>query len=75
MVQMRLETKRNKKARSLPHINEVMVLHHNMVLPQMVSPGANRSPSDATAFVMSQNFEMQGCQRYGVKRIKSYFCE
>ena len=35
---MRLETKQNEKARSSPQISGVMVLHHNMVLPQMVSP-------------------------------------
>ena len=26
-------------------------------------------------FLMSQNFEMQGCQLYGVKRIKSVFVD
>ena len=26
-------------------------------------------------FVISQNYKMQGCQWYGVKRIKSYFLE
>ena len=35
---MRLETKQNEKARSSPQISGVMVLHNNMVSPQMVSP-------------------------------------
>ena len=34
LVQMRLETKQNKKTRSLTQIREVMVSHHNMESPQ-----------------------------------------
>ena len=37
---MKLETKQNEKGRSSPQISGVMVLHHNMVSSQMVSPGA-----------------------------------
>ena len=42
-VQMRLETKQNEKTRSSPQISGVMISHHNMVSPQMVSPRAGRS--------------------------------
>ena len=35
---MMLETKQNEKARSSPQISGVMVLHHNMVSTQMMSP-------------------------------------
>ena len=43
-VQMRLESKRIEKTRSSPQITKVVVSHYNMVLPQMVSPGAGRLP-------------------------------
>ena len=33
-----METKQNEKARSLPQISEVLILHHDMVSPQIVSP-------------------------------------
>ena len=58
MVQIRLETKQNEKARSSPQINEVMVLHHNMVSPQMVSPqnGATRGgPPPHLATLLLEN--------------------
>ena len=42
LVKMRLATKQNEKARSAPQISGVMVVHHNMVSPQMMSPGAGR---------------------------------
>ena len=57
LVQMRLENKQNEKARFSPQTSGVIVLHHNMVSPQMVSPqngvtwGGPPSPptlSDAT---------------------------
>ena len=35
---MRLENKQNEKARFSPQISGVIVLHRNMVSPQMVSP-------------------------------------
>ena len=37
-VQMRLETKQNEKTRSSPQISGVIVSHHNIVSPQMMSP-------------------------------------
>ena len=37
LVQMRLDTKQNEKTTSLPQISGVVVSHHNMVSPQMVS--------------------------------------
>ena len=50
---MRLETTHKEKTRFSPQTNKVMVSHHNMVSPQMVSPqnGVTRGelpPSDAT---------------------------
>ena len=45
LVQMKLESKQNEKARSSSQISGVIVLHHNMVSPQMVSPGAGRPPA------------------------------
>ena len=42
---MRLETKQNEKARSSSQISGVMVLHHNVVSPQMMSP-QNRVTQD-----------------------------
>ena len=37
-VQMRLETKQNEKTGFSPQIRRVIVLHHNMISTQMVSP-------------------------------------
>ena len=48
LVQMKLETKQNEKARSSPQIIGVMVLHRDMVSPQVVSPRAGRPPPLAT---------------------------
>ena len=52
---MGLETKQNEEARSSPQISGVMVLYHNMVSPQIVSPqnGVTRSgpPPVATPLV------------------------
>ena len=56
LVQMKLETKQNEKARSSPQTSGVMVLHYNMVSPHMVSPqnGVTQSgpspPSNGTAY-------------------------
>ena len=50
-----METKQNEKANSLPQISGVVVLHHKMVSPQMVSPqnGVTRGgpPPLATSLV------------------------
>ena len=68
---MRLKTKQNEKARSSPQISGVMVLHYNMVSPQMVSPGVGRHPL-AMPLSKIAFFHKFYLQKYDVIRLSPY---